>query len=145
MVKEFSIISELREIRKKKSWLSEREHELAVPILTDIELIPVIYGWFSDILSNMDFPPCLDRVLQRKKFLYIILFLFAPSTLAGGRMPNGIRKSLEDLFSHVRPCTISNNVADTVFFYQQYKDFRADIDNIYIQIMDRLKAKGLIK
>lgn len=144
MIKEFSVVSELKAIREQKSRLSERENELSAPVLSDLELIPVIYEWFKDVLSEMAFPPQAECVTQRKKFLFIVLFLFSPSVLAGGRMPNGVRKNLEEVFPNVKPCTISNNLADVVFLYQQYKDFRQDIEYIYTEIVSRLKFKGLI-
>lgn len=144
MVKEFSVVSELKAIREQKSRLSERENELSAPVLSDLELIPVIYEWFKEVLSEMTFPPQVESITQRKKFLFIVLFLFSPSVLAGGRMPNGVRKSLEEVFPNVKPCTISNNLADVVFLYQQYKDFRQDIEYIYTEIVSRLKFKGLI-
>lgn len=136
---------ELKSIREQKSRLSEREQELSLPILTDLSLIPEIYGWFKEILSGMDCPPNLDSVTQRKKFLFIVLFLFAPSVLAGGRLPNGVRAEISGVFQDVSPCVISNNIADVSFIYQQYKDFRQDIEYLYNLIVERLKAKGLIK
>ena len=145
MTKEFSSIVELKSIREQKSRLSEREQELSLPILTDLSLIPEIYGWFKEILSGMDCPPNLDSVTQRKKFLFIVLFLFAPSVLAGGRLPNGVRADISGVFQDVSPCVISNNIADVSFIYQQYKDFRQDIEYLYNLIVERLKAKGLIK
>ncbi|WP_195351227.1 hypothetical protein [Bacteroides nordii] len=144
MVKEFSVVSELKAIREQKSRLSERENELSTPVLSDLELIPVIYEWFKEVLSEMAFPPQVESITQRKKFLFIVLFLFSPSVLAGGRMPNGVRKNLEEVLPNVKPCTISNNLADVVFLYQQYKDFRQDIEYIYTEIVSRLKFKGLI-
>ena len=69
MIKEFSVVSELKAIREQKSRLSERENELSAPVLSDLELIPVIYEWFKDVLSEMAFPPqeigrasCRERV-----------------------------------------------------------------------------------
>lgn len=139
MTKEFSSIVELKSIREQKSRLSEREQELSSPILTDFTLIPEIYEWFREILSNP------ESVTQRKKFLFIVLFLFAPSVLAGGRLPNGIRAEISGVFPDVSPCVISNNIADVSFIYQQYKDFRQDIEYLYNQILKILKVKGLIK
>ena len=136
---------ELKAIREQKSRLSEREQELSSPVLTDLSLIPQIYGWFKDILAGMDFPPNPESVTQRKKFLFIVLFLFAPSVLAGGRLPNGIRAEISGVFPDVSPCVISNNIADVSFIYQQYKDFRQDIEYLYNQIVERLKVKELIK
>ena len=145
MTKEFSSIVELKSIREQKSRLSEREQELASPILTDLSLIPEIYGWFKELFAGMDCPPNPESVTQRKKFLFIVLFLFAPSVLAGGRLPNGIRAEIAGVFPDVSPCVISNNIADVSFIYQQYKDFRQDIEYLYNQILERLKNKGLIK
>lgn len=145
MTKEFSSIVELKSIREQKSRLSEREQELSLPVLTDLSLIPEIYGWFKEILSGMDCPPNPESVTQRKKFLFIVLFLFAPSVLAGGRLPNGIRAEISGVFPDVSPCVISNNITDVSFIYQQYKDFRQEIEYLYKQILERLKAKELIK
>ena len=138
-------IVELKSIREQKSRLSEREQELASPILTDLSLIPEIYDWFKELLAGMDCPPNPESVTQRKKFLFIVLFLFAPSVLAGGRLPNGIRAEIAGVFPDVSPCVISNNIADVSFIYQQYKDFRQDIEFIYNQVLEKLKIKGLIK
>ena len=145
MTKEFSSIVELKSIREQKSRLSERETELSSPILTDLKLIPEIYTWFKEILSTANIHINSDNVSQRKKFLFIVLFLFAPSVLAGGRLPNGIRAEIAHVFPDVSPCVISNNIADVSFIYQQYKDFRQDIEYLYNQIIERLKNKGLIK
>ena len=145
MTKEFSSIVELKAIREQKSRLSEREQELSAPMLTDFALIPEIYSWFKEILSQSDCPPNFESVTQRKKFLFIVLFLFAPSVLAGGRLTNGIRAEIAGVFPDVSPCVISNNIADVSFIYQQYKDFRQDIEFIYNQVLERLKIKGVIK
>lgn len=145
MTKEFSSIMELKSIREQKSRLSEREQELSLPVLTDFSLIPEIYSWFREILTGMDCPPNPESVTQRKKFLFIILFLFAPSVLAGRRLSNGGRAALSEVFNDLSPCVISNNLSDVVFIYQQYKDFRQDIEYLYNKILERLKAKGLIK
>ena len=145
MTKEFSSIVELKSIREQKSRLSERENELSTPMLDDLSLIPELYSWFRELLAGMVCPPNPESVTQRKKFLFIVLFLFAPSVLAGGRLPNGIRAEIAGVFPDVSPCVISNNIADVSFIYQQYKDFRQDIEYLYSQIIERLKVKGLIK
>ena len=138
LTKEFSSILELKHIREQKSRLSEREAELVKPRLTNLELIPTIYDMFKEVLCVIGLPS-RGRIIQRKEFLFIVLFLFVPSVLAGGRIPNGVRKALENVFPKVRPCTISNNIADVAFLYQQYKYFRSDVNIIYNEILNRLK------
>lgn len=141
MGKEFSSIIELMAIREQKSRLSERESELSSPILSNTSMISEVYSMFCKVLSERDCPPRADSVYQRKKFLFIALFLFAPSVLAGGRLPNGIRAELARIFPDVSPCVISNNITDVLFIYQNYKDFRQDIEYLYSQILERLKVK----
>lgn len=138
ITREFSSIAEIKNIREQKSRLSEREAELVSPILTNLESIPYIYELFKNIVRTMNIPP-REKIIQRKEFLFIILFLFVPSVLAGGRIPNGVRKSLEHVFPKVKPCTISNNIADVFFLYQQYKYFRSDINIIYKEMLKRLE------
>ena len=138
ITKEFSSIAEIKNIREQKSRLSEREAELVSPILTNLESIPYIYELFKNIVRTMNIPP-REKIIQRKEFLFIILFLFVPSVLAGGRIPNGVRKSLEHVFPKVKPFTISNNIADVFFLYQQYKYFRSDINIIYKEMLKRLE------
>ncbi len=143
MVKEFSAVSELKSIREQKSRLSEREQELSEPMLHDYSLLEEIYGWFKEVLSGVTLPPDVDSPTQRKKFIFIVLFLYSPSTLAGGKMKVGLRNKIAE----VTGCTgtlISHNCEDVTFFYQQYKSHRQDIDYLYTEIVNRLKFKGLI-
>lgn len=144
MTGEFSVISELKTIREQKSRLSEREEELSTPLLDDLGLIQQLYDWFKEILTSSDFPPRFDSVHQRKKFIFIILFLYSPSTLAGGRVSNKIREELARVVS-CHPSYISHNIENVLFEFQQYRDYRKDIDYLYTEIVNRLKVKGLIK
>lgn len=144
MTKEFSTIAELRAIREQKSRLSEREKELVEPLLSDKSLIETIYKWFGEILSGLPFPPNPNSPIERKKFLFIILYLYSPSTLAGGKMKVGLRDEL----ARVTNCTttlISHNCEDVTFIYNQYKSYRANIDLIYTNIILRLRENGYIK
>lgn len=138
MIKQFSSIIELKSIKELKSKLNKREAELSTPLLTDISIIPQIYEWFQEITSQYDFPPNPESVTQRKKFLFIILLLYAPGVLAGNRLPNGIRSELTKLFRGISPYAISHNISDISFLYQHYKNFRNDIEFIYGVIIDKL-------
>ncbi|RHT78644.1 hypothetical protein DW736_18185, partial [Coprobacillus sp. AM28-15LB] len=88
--------------------------------------------------------PNIDSVTQRKKFIFIILYLFSPSSLAGGKMASGLRPEIAKVLGVQSECTISDNCADVVFLYQNYGDFSGDIEYLYTEIVNRLKFKGLI-
>ncbi len=140
----FSEISELKTIRDQKRRLSEREAELSNPILADLTFVPKVYEWFNEISGKRDCPPRKDSVKSRKQFIFIILFLYSPSVLAGGKMPKGLRKAITEAVNLHSESTISDNCADVVFLYQNYKDFRRDIDYLYSEILSRLKVEGLL-
>lgn len=78
MTKDFSSIMELKAIKEQQAKLSELENRLATPALHDFTQIAQLYECFKDILAERDFPPNIESVIQRKKFLFIVLFLFAP-------------------------------------------------------------------
>ena len=84
--------------------------------------------------------------MQRKKFIFIILYLYSPSSLAGDKMASGLRNELSNVLGIQAKSTISNNCADLVFLYQyNYMNFRNDVEFIYNKILSWLKIYGLIK
>ena len=93
---DFNKIIRLKKIRIEKSELSEEENALTAPILKDKSLIHEIYKIFIELLNERGCPPNIDSVTQRKKFIFIIRYLFSPSSLAGGKMTGGLRK--EDVY-----------------------------------------------
>lgn len=134
MTKYFTSIIELRKIREQKSHLSEREVELSQADIRDYSAITRINNLFCQKINDISKP------YNRKKLLFVILYMFSPSTLAGGRLPNGLRVELTRIFPDVRPCVISNDISNLFFFYQHYKDFRIEVEDIYRYILESLTA-----
>jgi hypothetical protein len=140
MDKEFSSIFELIAIREQKSRLTERERELTRPTLTDFSLIESIYEWFKEYIKGA--PPAMgpNSPVQRRRFCFVIMALYSPSALAGGRMPNGLRKALQSLYA-VKPCSISWSFRNAIFYYQQYKRHRQDVNDLYLFVLGKLKER----
>lgn len=133
----FSNIFELKSIREQKYRLSERESEIAKPVLTDLGMIDTLYEWFKEIaLEGKELPK--GNASQRKKFIFIILYLYSPTTLAGGKMRAGLREKLAEVFPIKEKSVVSNNTNNLVFSYQLYKYFRQDVERIYKEIILRL-------
>lgn len=133
----FSEIAEIKSIREQKLHLLAREKELSKPVLTNLDMIPKLYIWFSEIISNRDCPGRVESVTQRKKFLFIVLFLYSPVTLAEGKMLSGLREELAKLLN-VSPSVISNNCRDIVFLYNWDPDWRM-LDGVFNEMMKRIK------
>lgn len=141
----FDKILEIKSIRAQKSALSKKETELSAPLLSDLNLIPEIHKWFSEILEKSNVPPRPDGPNSVRKFIFIILMIYAPAVLAGGRMPSGLREKIALAFNLKSHTAISHNIENVIFQYQNYKDFRRDIDYLYTEIISRLKVEELIK
>ena len=141
---DFDKIKRIRKIRSVKSDLSKEENILIKPILSDKKLIPLIYKTFTNIICKKS-DEGISTVMQRKKFIFIILYLYSPSSLAGDKMASGLRNELSNVLGIQAKSTISNNCANLVFLYQNYMDFRNDVEFIYNKILSWLKIYGLIK
>lgn len=132
----FSKIYELKSIRGEKAKLSNREIKLCHPDISDIGMIPVVHEWFREIIGLKEGEQ--ETTIQRMKFIFIALFLFAPSSLVGGKMPDGMRKAISGLYPSLAPCVISNNKKSSLFFFELYRLYKSDIERIYEGIMRRL-------
>ncbi len=141
----FDKILEIKKIRAQKSDLSERETELSKPILSDIDTIPEVYRWFLELIEISNCPSRPESSALRKKFIFIVLLIYAPAVLAGGRMPLGLREKIGSVFNLKDHTFISHNIENVVFLYQNYKSFRREIDYLYTEIIGRLKIEGLIQ
>lgn len=139
MTKEFSSIVELRAIREEKSRLSERESELAQPMLTNLDMIPIVFGWFEGLAVRL---PKRNKSILTKEFIFIILFLYSPGTLAGGKMKGGVRKALGEVLGIVGKSSISDKIGIVTFYYRTYKYFRQDLNIIYPAIVEKLRQQG---
>lgn len=140
-MKEFSSIFELITIREQKSRLTAREEELMSPILTDMGLVPVIFRWYCGIMGNSGVPERRKAAEFRQKFIFIILFLYSPSTLAGGKMKIGLRDKITEVTGGTGTL-ISHCYTDLMFRYQMYKGYREEIDSIYKAITGLLRENG---
>ena len=144
MVNDFSIIEQIKLVKEKKEKLSRIEQNLSSPILTDKSLIPEIYELFKRVLSEQGFSPMPESPHQRKKFVFVILFLYSPKTLAGYHSPRGLRDAIAKAIGLRDVTFISNNIETVAFLSQNDKYFKEDIEYLYTEIITRLKIKGLI-
>jgi hypothetical protein len=128
-------ITEAHALCLERKMLSEK---IVTPSLTDRALIPVLYDLFKEILSERDYPPDMVSPYQRRKFLFLILLLYNPGFFAGGKMAFGLRKDLAGCLNLKSGSTISCNCADVLFLYRHYRDFSADMAEIYGKIAERI-------
>lgn len=141
----FNKIISIQEIKQKKESVLQSEKEVCSPLLTDYSQIPLIYEWFKNYMNRQDCPPNPDSVNQRKKFIFVILYLYAPASILGYKMPNGLRAKIAVTLGVQKHCSVSMYCEDLIFLSQHYKGFRSDIEDVFRYICSRLTAAGLIR
>lgn len=135
MVKEISSICEIKHIREQKSRLSERERELTQPILSDLELISKMYEHYTRFIEM----PSARRAAVRynQQFAFVMLFLYSPSSLAGGEIRRGgLRDKLADIMGFKSHTGVTKLCKDVMFNYNNYKIYRMEIDYIYTRLTE---------
>lgn len=132
----FSVIYEIKSIQEDITRLSLRKSELTCPILSDLDLIPALYNWFMEAAKKL---PKRNKSILNKEFIFIVIFLYSPGTLAGGKMKLGVRKRIADTLN-INACTaVSNKCTEIVFMYKIYKYFRDDLHILYSEIMSKIQ------
>lgn len=132
----FSVIYEIKSIQEDIARLSLRKSELTRPMLSNLDLIPTLYDWFLEAAKKL---PKRNKSILNKEFIFIVLFLYSPGTLAGGKMKFGVRKRIADTLS-INACTaVSNKCSGIVFMYKIYKYFRSDLHILYYEIMNKIE------
>lgn len=153
MIDDFSKISELKSINERKSKLTREEQALSTPLLTNLEHIPEIYQCFCKEYSCCGALRKETDTQFKREFLFIILFIYSPGTLAGSKkIANGVRNAVAQVFGFHSPSGVSNLCLSVADWYERYKDFRDNIHclygiikTVYVIIKSRLKAEGLIE
>lgn len=123
-----ALIKERAEINAKLSLLSE-------PTLHDIERIDEFYLNYRKLFARRGIPHQSEWVYSRKKFLFVIIYLYSPSALVGHKLRRGLRDKLARLFGLNAPSTISDNVVNLMSDYVNYRDFRRDVHILYEEFL----------
>lgn len=133
----FNKIIRLKKIAIEKTELLNEEKNLGKPVLTNRNLIPQIYDVFKKTIGEE-----YASVQNRKKFIFIILYLYSPYTLSSNkRMPSGLRDEIANVVNINNKSTISSNYSDIIFLYQNYSDFREDVLRILNNVSTKLNEE----
>lgn len=133
---DFTRIANIKTLHKQAEDAMARVEAAERPMLMDWSLIADAYYAFTAFVAEKGKSP--DDYTKRRQFVFIILYLFAPKVLAGGKMPTGLRDRICDVLGLNARSALSNQVKDLMFFYQEYKDFRDGVNEAYAHIEEKL-------
>lgn len=139
--------------REELHTVAERFREKCRPKLTDHTLIPVLYDWFRELSEGSCkatvrqvygfFPEAVScgamTVEQRRMFIFIVLYLYAPSRLFSGKMPRGLRRAIALTLGVASDTVLSDNANDVLKRYEIYRSWAKEVDKVLSVILDRLK------
>jgi hypothetical protein len=132
------IIETIKRIEKARTALRQAiaDNELATsPKLKDLSLIPNIYKVFEEMKgSNI-------TVNDRKEFIFVVVYLYAPCKFFGGKMPQGMRKAITNALRIDSTC-ISRTCTELMVLYTTYSDFRQGVDSLLNAVLLRLSRRG---
>ncbi len=133
---DFSKIISIKTMYEEMGEIKTRVEKVEVPVLSDLDLLSEVYRLFVGEVTSCGRNP--SGHMCRREFLFIALYLYSPRSLAGSRLPNGLRDRLCSIMGIKSKSSISNSCLDLMFFYQEYKDFRENVDAIYERISNEL-------
>ena len=132
-------VDRLRDIHREMDRLRDEERKLSVPIVMNMGMIGNLYDVFSLSMKRIDPSSKPDDTNSRKKFLYAILYLFSPATLAGGVMRHKLRKYVSGVIG-CTPTGVSRDYKTGLFFYATYARFREEVDEVIRDMLAILRV-----
>lgn len=118
-------IIQMRELQARRKELDAEERSLLAPRFSDFSLIPLIYRWYQKYATDT------EQAAYRKKFVFLILVLFAPQSLIGARMPAFFRSQITRLFPDLKDgSAVTYYARCATIEYLYYADFTDDVDRL---------------
>ena len=113
----------------------KREQVICAPIVTDLGKLPKIFE-----ICNKTHEINKHEVWDRKRFLFVALYLYYPRKLFGGKIPRGrLRKELCQILDINAISIISSNASGLYLIYCRYQTFRDDVTDMIQAVLDYLK------
>lgn len=134
------MITKLCSIKEEKRRLESEERRLSTPIIQDVKRVGAVYKYCVEAHKELFPDLSCDKPFVRRRFLFVILFLFSPKTLAGGKMGHGLRAEIAKVMG-IESSNISHYHSNILFFYNVYSDFRDDVNNLFRVVFEKLKNK----
>lgn len=121
------VIDTIRSIKTARMELQKaiRNDKLATsPQLTDLSFVEKIYNAFLEDKGKH------ITVNDRKVFIFVVIYLYAPQKLFGGKMPHGMRRAIANVAGITCASFISSACAELLILYTTYDDFQQEVDRL---------------
>lgn len=134
------VITRLSEIKEHRAVLDMEEKSLSTPSVTNTDLLPTILEYCREAFTELHPQGGVRSSEERRVYIFILLFLYSPRTLSGGKMSKGLRVKIASALG-VESSNLSHYHADIWFRYQIYDDFRNDVNKVFEKVFEKLRKK----
>ena len=127
-------LKQLEAIRDEIGKLKRKESEIVKPITKDVRLIKDAYSLFREFIQK-------KRICgwDKTKFIFVIVYLYAPSVITGDRLPHKLRSEIASV-TGMNPSAVSQNCKRLLFFFEKYNEFKSTCNSFMKFIVDGLHA-----
>ena len=139
---DYNCLEQLHQITSKCELLKEQGRKLSKPRLTNMEELKKLYTRFAEIIADLPFQHRPDKRTQRKLFLFIVLYLCAPSALAGKKLDKGMRTILMEIMGFSSCRAVTYHCEDLGLWYTTYPEFKQLLDNVYPLLVQECTLLG---
>lgn len=124
---------------REKALIEKELERVFCPVSDDLDVVGNLYDVFVRALEEVN--PAADPTSKksRKKFLFVAMFMFSPSALAGSKLRFGLRDKLAEIIGTVKPTSLSHSIEGITFLYMNYKSFKKDVDHILLRSIEWLE------
>lgn len=118
-------------------------NDVFAPKLTDLTLIPKLYDWYCECADSNKFTADVNS--RKKQFVFVVLILFSPPSIFGGKIRKSLRNALAFTFGITDGTAIYKMRDKAIAWQSTYKVFASETDKAYGHILSRLIEAGIIE
>lgn len=131
-------LEHLKEAFEAQKVLQGRIDRMMGERLTDLSLIPRLYEEYNRIAEENGFRGDL-RNGNHKQFLMVLLLLYCPECVFGGRISRPFRNAVSSVL-HLKSSHIVYSMRDkSAVWYRNYKTFADEVNSAYKRILSVIR------
>lgn len=116
----------LREAHRAAAEADVRFGRLLAPKVSDLGLIGGVHEWYRREAAERSFRA--DGTANNKQFVFLVLYLYSPASLVGGRISKGLRRAIAAALGIRAATAVYKMRSVAVSWYGTYPRFREEVD-----------------
>lgn len=125
-------VKELKDACIKAAEANMQFAQVFMPKLKDLSLIEKIHELYVKVADESGFSG--DGTSNNKQFVFLILYLYSPASLCGGKINRELRKAIASVLGISADTALYKMRATSVSWYETYPEFRKECNRAIEEI-----------